>query len=229
MYEQTLGEVLEARAKFLERTSVELLASVLPGSLYWHSVSWHSSTSSGELDGLVTVDDVSLLLQCKAGRMSAPARRGSTARMKRDVGKLIKEAAEQHRALSDAITEHGKPPTGFDTVQAHALEALLQFEVIVCLDDVTVWSTHAHELRDISALPEGRHVPWILSLTDLMAVVDLLQGTNLINYLVRRQRIERDGRIYAHDELDWVGHYILEGLFFDAYFEAERARTVFAS
>ena len=58
-------------------------------------------------------------------------------------------------------------------------------------------------------------MPWVLSLTDLMAVTDLLQGAELVHYLLRRQRIERDGRIEAHDELDWVGHYLKEGLYFD--------------
>lgn len=58
-----------------------------------------------------------------------------------------------------------------------------------------------------------------------MAVVDLLEGASLAHYLVRRQRLERDGRIETHDELDWVGNYIFEGLFFDSFFEGEDPLT----
>jgi hypothetical protein len=54
-----------------------------------------------------------------------------------------------------------------------------------------------------------------------MVVVELLEGTQLVHYLLRRQRIERDGRMEAHDELDWVGHYIAEGLYFDPYFKGD--------
>ena len=116
---------------------------------------------------------------------------------------------------------------GFSEDQAEALQAPLQFEVIVCLDDVTVWSTEAHELRDIGALPRDRDIPWVLSLTDLMAVVDLLEGSQLVQYLVRRQRISATARVSAHDELDWVGYYISEGLFFDQFFEGDDPPDVF--
>jgi hypothetical protein len=60
-----------------------------------------------------------------------------------------------------------------------------------------------------------------------MVVVDLLQGAQVAHYLMRRQRLERDGRIEAHDELDWVGHYITEGLYFDDYFDGDRPPDVF--
>jgi hypothetical protein len=60
-----------------------------------------------------------------------------------------------------------------------------------------------------------------------MAVTDLLQEAELVHYLLRRQRIERDGRIEAHDELDWVGHYLAEGFYFDSYFDQETPPDVF--
>jgi hypothetical protein len=143
--------------------------------------------------------------------------------MERDIGSLIADAAEQHRRLTVAIADEGAQAIGFTQTQARALKAPLQFEVIVCLDDVTTWATQTHELRTIDALPTDRPVPWVISLTDLMAVVDLLDGARLIHYLVRRQRLERLGRVEAHDELDWVGNYLFEGLFFDHFLLGEDA------
>lgn len=218
---------LKARGSYVESRAVELISEALPGSASWKSLKWSSSTANSDLDGLVSADDVSLLIQCKAGRLSGSARRGSPDRMRRDIDKLIKEAAEQHKALGSAIEHEGAASLGFDTDQAKALENLFLFEVIVCLDEITTWATHANELKGIAALPADRAVPWILSLTDLMVVVELLQGSHLINYLTRRQRLERDSRIKAHDELDWVGHYILEGLFFDQFLEGPKAPNVF--
>src|SRR6266540_4343508 len=198
----------DARGKYLEREAVALLSSALPGSRAWNGIGWRSANDGSDLDGLVAADDLAIRLQCKAGRLTAPARRGAPGRMRRDIGELIEAAAAQHQALATALANEGAAAVGFSDEQATALDAPLQLEAVVCLDDVTVWATEAHELKAIGALPVDRYVPWVLSLTDLMAVVDLLQGAELVHYLLRRQRIERDGRIEAHDELDWVGHYL---------------------
>jgi hypothetical protein len=59
-----------------------------------------------------------------------------------------------------------------------------------------------------------------------MVIVDLLHGAQLVHYLIRRQRIERRGRVSAHDELDWVGHYLAEGLYFDWLFSGDEPPDV---
>jgi hypothetical protein len=212
---------VKARSSYLESAATALLAQALPGSKSWRGIPWRATSDEGDLDGLVVADDLALRVQCKAGRLSAQARRGAPDRIKRDVGNLIQEAATQHSRLASALREQNAVALGFSLEQGAALAGPLQFEVIVCLDDVTVWATEAHKLRRVGALPETPHVPWVLSLTDLMAVSDLLQGAELAHYLMRRQRMERDGRVEAHDELDWVGHYLKEGLFFDHYFEGD--------
>jgi hypothetical protein len=218
---------VDARGKFVEREAASMLASALPGSRSWTGIKWKSSDDDSDLDGLVVADDLTLRLQCKAGRVSAPARRGAPARMRRDIGDLIEDGARQHRVLRRALDKEGAGAIGFSSEQGAALERGYQFDVIVCLDDVTVWATEAHQLRELGVLTEDAPVPWVLSLTDLMAVVDLLNDSQLAHYLMRRQRLERDGRIQAHDELDWVGHYISEGLYFDDYFEGSTPPDVF--
>lgn len=216
-----------ARGRFLEREATALVEQILPGSRSWQGIGWRSTTSGSDLDGLVVADDLGVRLQCKAGRLSAPARRGAPDRMKRDIGELISDAARQHEALAAALAVEGPRTLGFSAEQASALRAPLQIEMVVCLDDITVWATEAHELRSMGALPEATEVPWVLSLTDLMVIADLLCGAEFVHYALRRQRLERDGRIEAHDELDWVGHYLSEGLFFDRFFEGEDAPSVF--
>jgi hypothetical protein len=128
--------------------------------------------------------------------------------------------------LTQALTEGPAIDLGFSEAQTVALNAPLTFEVIVCLDDVTVWSTETHKLRHIVSIPQAEQVPWVLSLADLMATTDILQGAEFIHYLTRRQRLEREGRIEAHDELDWVGNYISDGLWFDPYFSGSSGPDV---
>ncbi len=208
-----------ARGRFLEKEATSLVEKVLPGSRAWQGISWSSTTCGSDLDGLVMADDLGVRLQCKAGRLTASARRGAPERMKKDIGKLITDAVAQHQALETALVAEKPQGLGFSNAQSSALLAVLQIEMVVCLDDVTVWATEAHKLRNMGALPESAKIPWVVSLTDLMVITDLLHGVEFVHYALRRQRLERDGRISAHDEIDWVGHYLSEGLHFDHFFE----------
>ena len=131
------------------------------------------------MDGLIDAGDVSLRIQCKAGRITEPVRRGAPKRTAEDLGKLISDAAKQHARLATALESSAAEDLGFSPAQAAALSRPLQIEVIVALDDITTWATHASHLTSINILPSHRNTPWILSLTDLMVVVDLLQAASL--------------------------------------------------
>jgi hypothetical protein len=135
---------------------------------------------------------------------------------------VINDAAHQHARLAKALADHSATTIGFTPEQSAVLNGPLTVEVVVCLDDVTVWSTETHKLRRLVSLPDTPQLPWVLSLTDLFAVTDVLQGPELVHYLMRRLRLEGEGRVSAHDELDWLGNYISDGLYFDDHFESDR-------
>ena len=211
------------RANFLETEAVRLLADAVPGTKSWTGLTWASDHDNSDLDGLIDGGDIALRIQCKAGRITAPVRRGAPARTTEELGELIGDAARQHARLATALESYDAEHLGFSPAHAAALSRPLQIEVIVTLDEIVTWATQANQLTSIDILPPDRVTPWVLSLTDLMVVVDLLRGASLVDYIIRRQRLERDGRIQTHDELDWVGNYIEEGLFFDNHFEGEDA------
>ncbi|SOC46589.1 hypothetical protein SAMN05660748_0327 [Blastococcus aggregatus] len=224
--DQALWNRYEAhRGRWVEETATQRLQAALPGSLRWVGIPWSGSADSSDVDGLVHCDDLTLRIQAKAGRISAPARRGAPS-MVEDVTAVVSDAMHQHSRLSDALADETPAQLGFGAAQDAALSARLQIEVVVSLDDITVWSTETHKLRHLVAVPTVDQVPWVLSLADLMATTDLLSGTQLVHFLTRRQRLEREGRIEAHDELDWVGNYIFDGLFFDSFFEGSEPADV---
>lgn len=209
------------RADYVEQESVRRLAAALPGAVGTTGLKWKSASDESDLDGLVAIDDFTLRIQGKAGRIHTPTRRGAPVKMRQDLAELIKEAARQHEALAVALSQEGADSIGLREYHNSLENSPFQIEIIVTLDDVTVWSTHSHELQEIGILPRDRSIPWILSLADLMAVTDLLQGAQLLHYLTRRLRLEAIGKVVAHDELDWVGYYIDRGLYFEGIFEGE--------
>ena len=215
------------RGNWLANAATSRLEAALPGSTSWTAVSWASASDDSDLDGLVHCDDLALRVQAKAGRISPAARRGAPS-MREDVTNVVSDAMVQHARLAKALTCQTSAELGFSPEQAAALESPLQIEVVVCLDDVTLWSTETHKLHELVVVPDTAQVPWVLSLSDLMATTDLLDGAQLAHFLTRRQRLEMEGRIEAHDELDWVGHYIRDGLFFDNWLEGPDAPDVFS-
>ena len=212
---------LELRGRFVEEESTRILKKMLPGATSWTGIGWRGSETEGELDGLVACDDLALRIQAKSGRVDGSTRRGAPDRMTSDLKKLIGAASEQHRRLAEALESAAPAALGFEPQVCQALQLPLQIDITVTLDDVSVWSAETHKLKHVAVVDADRRVPWVVSLSDLMVIGDLLQGAHFVNYLLHRLRLEEHERVSAYEELDWVGHYLYEGLFFDASLSGE--------
>ena len=214
---------LKHRGTYLEEESARILRSALPHSSSWHGLKWTAPDGSddGDIDGLVSYHDCAIRIQAKSGGLAAATLRGAPDRMRTDLGKLVGAAAVQHRRLRDAEAKFTHGELGLAST-AKALSLPLQFEAIVTLDDLGAFVTEAFRLVEYGTLEVDR-VPWIVSLHDLKVIVDLLSGPHLLHYLCRRDRLNRWARVYAFEELDWVGHYLVRGLYFDEQLQAENA------
>ena len=212
---------LDARSRFVEEEATRMLSGMLPGSRSWTRLAWRSNTTQGELDGLVACDDVAFRLQAKSGRISESARRGSQDRILKELKEQIGEAFEQHQRLAESLAESSCEAIGIEPQACAALALPVQIEVIVTLDQIDPWSPEHHKLRDALSLDASRPMPWIISLMDLMVVGDLVQGTEFLDFLFRRFKLEAFEKIGAHDEIDWLGRYISDGLHFDPYFSSD--------
>jgi hypothetical protein len=210
----TWERYLRHRGKYLERKSIEVLGTVLPGGFSDENIEWTAKNDSGEIDGLLMYGEATLIVQCKAGSVTAPTRRGAIPRMKSDLEKLVADAAEQHFRLQNALNNRGTSDLGLGSSFAPCLSPL-RFDLIVTLEDLTPYVNETAKLARFGTLQPDRPYPWVVSLADLMLICHLLQGPELIHYICRRIKIGNIGNISAHDELDWVGHYISEGLYFD--------------
>jgi hypothetical protein len=63
---------------------------------------------------------------------------------------------------------------------------------------------------------DSPEMPWAVPLLDLRIIAETVEfPSQLIHFLGRRLPINQDKRIEAHDEIDWWGHYLAEGLLFD--------------
>ena len=217
---------LGLRSRFVEDESIRILSQMLPGSQSWTRLAWRSDTTQGELDGLVACDDVALRVQAKSGRISESARRGSQERILKDLREQIGKAVDQHYSLTEVLVGSTCESFGIELQAWTALALPVQIEVIVTLDELAPWSAEHHKMMDALSLDARRSMPWIISLMDLMVVGDLVNGTELLDFLFRRFKLEKFQGVLALDEINLLGRYISDGLHLDPYFDSDEPADI---
>jgi hypothetical protein len=208
------------RSRYLETRSRELLTGLSPFATGWQNLTYSYDDGSGiqefELDGLVQIDGVMLLVECKAGVMSASARRGGVDRLADDLENLVSYAFEQV-SRADRYIKSAESVTfrnEVDEVIVQRGSVKRSFLISTTLDPLSAFVTHASALRDLGLVRADVRV-WSVYLPDLQVIAELVSGSGeFLHYLSRREDIEGLA-VDAHDELDWFGHYLLEGLYFD--------------
>jgi hypothetical protein len=98
----------DARATGLEKLTRDVLLQALPGARAWDNVGWaaEGDSTSRECDVMIRFDSVLLLVECKSGGVSSPARRGAPARMQRSIEALLEHPSVQSRRLLEALDAH---------------------------------------------------------------------------------------------------------------------------
>lgn len=129
---------------------------------------------------------------------------------------LVGEAAEQHERLATALQRDQVVLTNPDPKVMHALtEPPLQFEMIVTMEDLGLFGAQMFLLEEFGTLNPSVRLPYLVSINDLRVITDVLDGPEFVHYLARRERLNRIRRVFAQDELDYLGNYLADGLYFD--------------
>jgi hypothetical protein len=225
----------EARSTFTETIALDYLKRCLPHASVYRNLTYEALTKEGtttraELDGLIVFETVIFVIESKAGTLSLPARRGGIARMKEEMKELVEHAYHQGLRAKRFIQETASP-VFFDyagkevVIDKNSLDKI--FLVTVTLESLDVFVTALYKLKGLGFFG-SEELPWDVSLADLRVISEMIEfPSQLIHYLERRKAINEIARITAHDELDWLGHYLKEGLYFDDIFEREDAPSIF--
>ena len=74
-----------------------------------------------------------------------------------------------------------------------------------------------HKVAKLGIFAPGE-LPWAVSIYDLQVICEMLEfPCQLVHFLQRRSRLNELARVNTTDELDWFGHYLTEGLYFEDY------------
>lgn len=210
------------RAHYLERESLNLLKAILKTDEVYPNLSYSfiadAEQKEGELDGLIAFDRTLLLVEAKAGALTASARRGGRERIKSNIKSLLGKAHKQALRARSYI-ENTEAPKFFtdDGLEIPFVKERFArvFLVATTLDPMDVFNAALHEVVS-AGLIEEKHLPWAVSIDNLRVIAEMNEfPTQFIHYLTRRLHINDFKKFYAGDELDWFGLYLSKGLSFD--------------
>lgn len=213
------------RGDYLESEALRLLGTNFTHAAVHHGLEYFVPATDGEQgeqpakytklvegDGLLVLDDLAVIVEAKAGALSALSRTGDARRLDSDLRKIVTAASDQTNRLRRRITEDGglrlRDGYWLDLRHVHEIHA-----IAVSLEDLSGIATVTSDLVQNGIL-SGAHLPWTVSLHDLRIVTELVERpAELLLYLRRRTEPDVTRRFHAVDELDFFLEFYASGLY----------------
>jgi len=210
---------LKARDAYLEMEAARLLQHALPNAQVLRSVDYPLTVGGfAESDIIVLCDDLLMVVECKAGRLDQATKRGADKKIVSDLRATVAGGLNQAERFVQELVARGTMQirvgkTG-ETVTIDAKRFRYVLRVNVTLDLIIPASTQLWKLYE-AGLTEGIERCWSVSLNDLRVIIDILdQPAAFVHYLLRRLDLNILRTVRAKDELDYLMHYVRQGLFF---------------
>lgn len=210
------------RSDYLVSEGVKLISEILKHGKSYQNLKYqfeeNGQIKEGELDGLVLYDKCAFLIEGKAGILTESAKRGAPKSIMSDIEKLLVESHVQATRAEKYISTTEEPVFHLQDGQELKIDRSnldTSFLVTLTLDPLDTFSPVLYQVAELGIFEEGR-LPWAVYLLDLKVIRELIEfPSQFIHYLNRRLRINELANIEAYDELDWLGYYFLEGLYFE--------------
>jgi hypothetical protein len=206
------------KSDFLEKAATDLMRRYFPhGNVYRRSL-WtdQRSAKQGENDLTVIIDSFALVVECKAGGVTDPAKRGAPLRFKRTLEDLILEPADQaHRFIEYLAHNPGMHILQTRNGGENRIDTShLRYYVPLTLTIEDLGFISSNLKRAIAAGLIEREVKSLapsMSIAALECVFELLENeAHRIHYLSRRREFEHHVD-YHGDELDLLAFYLENG------------------
>lgn len=203
-----------ARPEFLEQRVADEFARALPGAEVLRGVKWTDPTSGRqyETDLLVLIDSTAVVVESKSGRITQAARRGAPDRLRKEIRKLIEEAAQQSSRFVKTLQETKGAMTlrlrdgGVRKLEARSLRRCIRLNVT--LDFFGPLACEVRSMQEAGLLDPAIGGAPTMALVDLENLVVLLDSpAQVLHYLARRGELEQTLAFFA-DELDLLALYL---------------------
>lgn len=205
------------RPEFLEERVAEELVRALPGAEVLRGVKWTEPASGRqyETDLLVLIDSLAVIVESKSGRITQAGRRGAPDRLRKEIRKLIEEAAIQSFRFTTVLQETAGAMTlqlrdgSVRNLDVRSVRRCIRLNVT--LDFFGPLACEVRSMQEAGLLDPTVGGAPTMALVDLENLVTLLDSpAQVLHYLARRGELEQTLAFFA-DELDLLALYLGTG------------------
>jgi hypothetical protein len=207
----------QARGAFVETKTAEYLRRVFPSD----EVLLNPCRPNGNefADVVVLHDGKVLIVQCKSKPLTRPAKIGADLEaLKTDLRKAVQDAFKQGVAARNYLSSTCTPKIAvadrvldIDMSQVSAVYILN-----VTLTPFQMLTTRLANCNPILSLFTDEDYPWSMAIGDLDILTQVLGSpSSFIHYATRRLQLERTPFDVFADEMDLLGFYLSQGMYFD--------------
>lgn len=213
----------KVRGRIIEDLAIQYFRVLFPSAQFFQNLYYRAiengETRRFETDGLVILDDRLFILEMKSGPFSTAAMRGAEQALKADLDHLIAEPYQQ--ALRTLRFIEGNAPARFEMADGSHLVTISRPEqfratylVNVTLSDIGHISARLNSARAMGLVGKGKW-PWSVFVNDLRVIAEILTApSEFLLYLERRLALNDLPAVSAIDELDYLGMFLQDGLYF---------------
>lgn len=202
------NEFPECRDNYTERKVYELLSRKFPEVKFYPS--YHCRGIAGEKDLLGTSPNATYLIEVKADQLTDRYRGGVgmlEKKLKESVGKGSKQSWQAKEYIQNTKTPiftcHGES-------NIRVNKDVPIFRICVTLEHYGTLTCNIKELVSIGVIEDNQRDIWIVSLYDLMAILEKISDEkSLIEYLTLHNKISNRNDVFCNDELDVFGAFLL--------------------
>jgi len=203
----------KVKSVYFERETEKLFRQNFPTAEIARNVIYGKKIKKYENDLLVVIDNFVLAIECRAGLVTPPARRGAEKRVVKTLEELVVKPTKQanrfikflskNKKLHEFRTKNGK------TIKIDSTNIDYYVPLNVTFENLgTVGSNIKNAIKaGLIKKPPNPLAPSI-SYADLESIFELLENEiEYIHYFIRRSEIEKNFS-YEGDELDLLGYYL---------------------
>jgi hypothetical protein len=209
----------ELKSTYLEETIVEYLLRLFPANSIFKNLKFSFNGKLHESDVLVHYDNKVIIFEAKSGSFTEPAMRGAPDRLKKDLGKLLKDSYNQGQTVREYIqsTTNAKFLDKKSGKIIHEIKNYSKdiefFIVSLTLVPLRGLATNLKDLEDQNLFSKEDY-PWYLCIFDLDIITKFIFNPSIfIHYIQQRLEAQKEYLIHGINELEFLGWYLKYGNF----------------
>jgi hypothetical protein len=205
------------RALYLEQESLGVFKKIFPAATAYHRLKYviyeKNRSFETELDGLVQHDNNIFLIECATHPVTRASKRGAKEPIIHDIKQSIERTFKQARRAKEYIQTNDQAQftmSDGSSIIVDNKSVKNYFLISVTFDSFDILAADPRKLKSLGLFPENEY-PWPIYIESLKMISDFIDfPSQFVHYLKKRMAVSE--KVYASDELDYFGCYLISNL-----------------